>query len=64
MEEKDLEALLLASEQVEAIVLLSRLAESAIENDVIEKIWDLYPIFCVFKTLSKESLDKLRQIQD
>lgn len=64
MDEKDMEMLLYASEQSDSIVLLSTLAEAAIENDIIEKPWDLYLLFGVIKNLSKEALNKLRQIQD
>lgn len=64
MEEKELEMLIFASEQVDSILLLSNLAESSIENDTIEKVWDLYLLFGVIKKLSKDAISQLRQIQN
>lgn len=64
MEEKDIEKLINASEMVDAVSLLSNLAEAAIENGTVEKIWDLHLLFKVIKKLSEETLSDLRQIQD
>lgn len=64
MEENNIEKLLNASEVVDSILLLSRLAESAIENDVIEKIWDLHVLFGAIKRLCNEVLSDLRGIQE
>lgn len=64
MEEKDIKKLINASEMVDAVLLLSNLAKSAIENETVEKIWDLHLLFEIIKKLSQEALSDLRQIQD
>lgn len=64
MKEKELEKLISASEQVDSILLLSNLAESAIETDTIEKAWDLHLLFGMIKKLSKDASDKLLDIQE
>lgn len=63
MEEKYIEALLDAREQVDSILLLSNLVEASIENDTIEKVWDLYSVFNIMKILSEKALNNLQQIE-
>lgn len=62
MNEKESEILISVTENVNSMLILSNLAEAAIESDTIEKIWDLYLLFNVFKILNQETLKKLRQI--
>lgn len=64
MDNKNIETLLYASEKADSIELLSKLAKAAIENDIIEKPWDLYLLLGVIEKLSKDISDKLWQIQD
>lgn len=64
MKEKNLDLLLSASEDLSSILLFSKLAEAGIENDTIEKIWDLYPFFRVVKNLVEKALNNLQQIKD
>lgn len=64
MEEKDTEALIYASEQVNSILILSNLTQTSIENDAIEKLWDLHSIFNIINILSEKALTHLREIQN
>lgn len=64
MEEKHAELLLDSYENTDAIRLLCKLAESSIENDSLEKIWDAHLLFGVIKKLSNNSLGKIAEIQD
>lgn len=63
MDEKDLEALIYAEEQVDSILVLSKLAQINIENNEIEKIWDLHLVFNAIKILSEKALHNLRKIE-
>jgi hypothetical protein len=63
MDEQDIEKLINASENIDSILLLSKMAQSSIENDVFSKTWDLYGLFGVFKKLSDDALSDLRNIQ-
>lgn len=62
MDEKETEAFISASENVDSILLLSKMAENAIENESIEKSTDFYLLFRVFKTLSQQTADNLEEI--
>ena len=64
MDEEQTESLIYASENVDSILLLSKMAENAIENDFFEKPWDLYLLFAVMKDLSKNARSRLQQIND
>lgn len=64
MEENNIEKLLTVSESVDSVILLSKLAESAIENDAVEKTWDLYILFGTIRKLCTEALRDLREIQE
>lgn len=62
MEEKEIEAFISASENVDSILLLSNLVENAIENESIEKSTDFYLLFRVFKNLSQQTANSLQEI--
>lgn len=64
MNEKDLELIAYARESLTSLLLIFKMAEASIENDAIEKIWDLYPLFRVVKNLGEKALDNLWQIED
>lgn len=64
MEENNIEKLINASEIADSVLLLARLAESAIENDAIEKVWDLHVLFGAIKRLCNEVLSDLGEIQE
>lgn len=64
MEREESLAIFMAAEQVDSILLLSNMAECAIETDLTKKVWDLYLLFGVIKKLSEGALEELRKIQD
>lgn len=64
MNEKELELVSCARENLDSILLLSKLAEASIENDTVEKIWDLHPLFNAIKTLGEKALHNLWQTED
>ncbi|MDD3420383.1 MAG: hypothetical protein PHE78_07290 [Candidatus Gastranaerophilales bacterium] len=64
MEEKDIEKLIKASENIDSILLLSKMAESSIEYGSIEKVWDMHILLSVIKKLCTESLVDLRALQE
>lgn len=64
MHENNIEKLINASESVDSVMLLSKLTESAIENDVVEKTWDLHILFGTIRKLCREALRDLRDIQE
>lgn len=64
MDDKNLELLACARENLSSILLLFKITEASIENDVIEKAWDLYPLFRVVNNLGEKALNNLWQMED
>lgn len=64
MEKKEIELLLSASETLSSVLLIAQFTENAIENEIPEKVWDIYPIIGAIKRLTKEALGNLREIQN
>lgn len=64
MDDKDLELIACAREDLSSLLLIFKMTEASIENDVIEKVWDLYPLFRVVKNLGEKALNNLWQIED
>ena len=53
-----------AKSEIEVILLLSKLAKSGIENELIQSPWDLYLLFDVLIPLCSKTIGKLTDIQD